>query len=92
MTREEHQAILAFVERTVGGVQPPMDVEADAIIRALFVRNPDAANRMTMLAMALSAAPGHHEPAQVTRHKSWLAGFFDRREEPLPVRRDPIIT
>jgi len=28
-----------------------MDVEADAIIRALFVRNPEAAYRITMLAM-----------------------------------------
>ena len=30
-----------------------MDLEADAIIRALFVRNPDAAYRITVLAMQL---------------------------------------
>jgi len=73
VTREEHQAILAFVEQTVGGSQPPMDVEADAIIRALFVRNPDAAYRMTMRAMALAA------PALTVPRKGWLSGLFERR-------------
>lgn len=34
-----------------------MDVEADAIIRALFKCNPDAAYRVTMLAMSLLASP-----------------------------------
>ena len=32
-----------------------MDLEADAIIRALFVRNPEAAYRITKLAMTLES-------------------------------------
>jgi hypothetical protein len=55
-----------------------MDVEADAIIRALFVRNPDAAYRMTMLAMRLSAAPAV-APSAPAERKHWLAALFERR-------------
>ena len=77
VTREEHQAILAFIEQTVGGSQPPMDIEADAIIRALFVRNPDAAYRMTMRAMALAASA----QAAAEPRKGWLSGWFERRGE-----------
>ena len=79
VTREQHQAILAFIEQTVSGDLPPMDVEADAIIRALFVRNPDAAYRMTMLAMRLAAAARAAEPAETARRKHWLAALFERR-------------
>ncbi len=79
VTNEEHKAIIEFVNRTVGGEQPPMDVEADAIIRALFVRNPDAAYRMTMLAMRLAAAARAAEPAETARRKHWLAALFERR-------------
>jgi hypothetical protein len=68
MTRDEQKQILALIDRAVGenSCVParPMDVEADAIIRALFVRNPEAAYRVTMLAItqereieALLAAP-----------------------------------
>lgn len=91
MTREEHQAIIAFVDRTLGGAQPPMDVEADAIIRALFVRNPDAAYRMTMLAMSLTAAAERPGPARRSRPGGWLAKFFTRREE-VAARRAPVIS
>lgn len=88
VTREEHQLILAFIEQTVSGAQAPMDVEADAIIRALFVRNPDAAYRMTMRAMSLQAELDSSGPVPTTaRQRSWLAGFFDRRESPNPARR-----
>ncbi len=84
MTREQHQAILAFIEQTVSGDLPPMDVEADAIIRALFVRNPDAAYRMTMLAMSLSGRPAdeklHAPPPEDSKEprKGWLSGIFER--------------
>lgn len=53
-----------------------MDVEADAIIRALFVRNPDAAYRVTMLAMSLSAQI--EAAAEAQRHKSWLTNLFEK--------------
>ncbi|MDR3521393.1 MAG: hypothetical protein P4L54_07240 [Acidocella sp.] len=54
MNRDEHKQIIEFIEHaTAGSVVDggPVDIEADAIIRALFVRNPDAAYRVTMLAM-----------------------------------------
>jgi hypothetical protein len=76
VTREEHQAILAFFEETVGGSQPPMDIEADAIIRALFVRNPDAAYRMTMRAISLVAAS---QQAAAVPRRGWLFNWFERR-------------
>jgi hypothetical protein len=60
MNRDEQKRILAFIELAVKGKPgtqlPPMDVEADAIIRALFVRNPEAAYRITMLAMLQAEA------------------------------------
>ncbi|HQT46883.1 MAG TPA: hypothetical protein PLY97_06630 [Acidocella sp.] len=57
MTYEEHTAIRDFIQDIVNNVDVPMDVEADAIIRALFKCNPDAAYRVTMLAMSLLARP-----------------------------------
>ena len=84
MTHDEHRAILAFIEHNVGGIQPPMDVEADAIIRALFVRNPDAAYRVTMLAMSLAPVPeaaGCEKP-----HRGWFAGLLERAHV---ARREP---
>ncbi len=87
MTRDEQKAITEFVDRAVSGIQPPMDIEADAIIRALFARNPDAAYRITKLAMALSntqlspadpaAASGGLKAA--TQQKGWLGGLFGRK-------------
>ncbi len=56
-----------------------MDVEADAIIRALFVRNPDAAYRVTMLAMSLLATAEAPRPQDLPRHKSWFSTLFDKR-------------
>ncbi len=57
MTLQEHKTILAFLDHVLGGAQEPLDVEADAIIRAYFKRNPDAAYRMTKLAMSLAQTP-----------------------------------
>jgi hypothetical protein len=56
VTREEHRNIIGFIDLATnpdsGLERLPLDVEADAIIRALFVRNPEAAYRVTVLAMA----------------------------------------
>jgi uncharacterized FAD-dependent dehydrogenase len=90
VTRDEQKSIIEFIERAVGGAQSPMDVEADAIIRALFVRNPDAAYRMTMLAMAqqreLAAREAVTAPARTRRR--WLAGLIERRGT--SARREPV--
>jgi hypothetical protein len=68
-----------------------MDVEADAIIRALFVRNPDAAYRMTILAMSMLLPPRIEEPVEAVRPKGWLSGLFEKRE-PVLARREPVIS
>jgi hypothetical protein len=51
VTRQEHKNILAFLDQMLNAPQGPLDIEADAIIRAYFKRNPDAAYRLTMMAM-----------------------------------------
>ena len=56
-----------------------MDVEADAIIRALFVRNPDAAYRVTMLAMSLLETAEAQRPQDLPRHRGWFSTLFDKR-------------
>jgi hypothetical protein len=68
-----------------------MDVEADAIIRALFKRNPDAAYRVTMMAISLSAAPAAEQKVERPRHKGWLAALFDKREA-TRTRREPAVS
>ncbi len=92
VTRDEHRAIIEFIGRAIEGEQPPMDVEADAIIRALFKRNPDAAYRVTMLAMELSAPSAVAQPARRQHQKGWLAALFDRRETAARPRREPAIS
>jgi hypothetical protein len=79
VTRDQHKAIIAFINAVTGGEQPPMDVEADAIIRALFVRNPDAAYRVTVLAMSLLASAEAQRPPDLPRHKGWFSTLFDKR-------------
>jgi hypothetical protein len=91
VTRDEHKAILAFIELAIGGDQSPMDVEADAIIRAIFKRNPDAAYRMTMLAMAAAEAEVGQKPSEEPRHKSWLSTLLEKRQSLLG-RRDTVIS
>lgn len=93
VTREEHTAIIEFIGRAVGGEQPPMDVEADAIIRALFKRNPDAAYRVTMMAMemALAAHSAGVKPVERPRSRRWFATLFERREA-VRQRREPEIS
>lgn len=73
MTSEEHHSILRFVETIKSNEQAPIDVEADAIIRALFVRNPDLAYRMTIYAMAASAPQVQAVPSHRVRQRSWFS-------------------
>jgi hypothetical protein len=91
VTRDEHKAILAFIEYAMTGDQSPMDLEADAIIRAVFKRNPDAAYRVTMLAMSSAAPEVAQQPADQPRHKGWLAALFDKRHA-VPGRRDTVVS
>jgi len=90
MSRDEQKEILELVDRAVNGTAAlpalPMDVEADAIIRALFVRNPEAAYRVTMLAVAqareieaLHVALAMPDQAVA---RGFLARLFKRRRLP----------
>jgi hypothetical protein len=95
VTRDQHKAIIAFIHAITGGEQPPMDVEADAIIRALFVRNPDAAYRVTMLAMSLLASAEAQRPPDLRRHKGWFSTLFEKRSSDHHgpnERREPIVS
>lgn len=64
--------------QAVADAPGPLDVEADAIIRAYFVRNPDAAYRVTMLAMELARC----RQAQAGRAawREWVMGLLGRRQ------------
>ena len=81
MTHEEHMSILAFLGRLMGGEHESVDVEADAIIRAFFKRNPDAAYHVTKLAMQLAERdePSPVEPVQ-PKHRNWFAALLERRD------------
>ncbi len=88
MTRDEHRDIIAFITAVVRQddelVQPPLDVEADAIIRALFVRNPESAYRVTRLAMAqrdqLVQLEVELAELQAYQNRSWLARLLKKRQ------------
>ena len=56
----------------LGGPQEPLDVEADAIIRAYFKRNPDAAYRVTKMAMTLAQTPLVEEERGAPKRRRWL--------------------
>jgi hypothetical protein len=90
MNRDEQKHITEFIERAVKG-QPdsplqPMDIEADAIIRALFVRNPEAAYRITMLAIAqardLAARSAPFPASAGVPGNGILSRLFARRPRP----------
>ncbi|MGP8025865.1 MAG: hypothetical protein ACLPJJ_04005 [Acidocella sp.] len=83
MTREEHMEILAFFDRVMSSADATVDVEADAIIRALLKRNPDAAYHVTKLAMALSARPAPvpvppSAPQPARKSRQWFAALLHR--------------
>jgi len=81
VTHEEHMSILAFLGRLMGGGQEAIDVEADAIIRAFFKRNPDAAYRITKLAMALAVQPEQRTvQPQPPKSRNWFAALLERRD------------
>jgi hypothetical protein len=77
MTREEHMEILAFFDRVMSSADATIDVEADAIIRALFKRNPDAAYHVTKLAMTLAARPAP-APQPARKPRQWFAALLHR--------------
>ena len=79
MTRDEQTAITAFIDSALR-CDAQIDVEADAIIRALFVRQPDAAYRITLLAMQLASATSKpdKEAGAAMPGKGWLGAIFDK--------------
>jgi hypothetical protein len=96
VTRDEHRSIIALIDEAVhsDNAAAPMDFEADAIIRALFVRNPEAAYRVTMLAMAqrdaLAAVKADLAIATAETEKHWLLRLLKKpmRTSRVP-RREP---
>lgn len=85
MNRDEQRQITALIDRALtddAGVSAgALDVEADAIIRALFVRNPEAAYRVTKLAVMQSQEIERlrsllAELSQV-RRSGWLTRLFN---------------
>lgn len=87
MTREEHMDILAFFDRVINSADVAVDVEADAIIRAMFKRNPDAAYHVTKLAMELAAQPAplpaqpstpEAAPKHAGKPRQWFASLLHR--------------
>jgi len=95
VTREEHREIIAFIDEAVRqDPAAPMDVEADAIIRALFVRNPEAAYRITRLAMvqreALARLKNELAEAKAGTGKNWFSRLLKKQSRKRrAVRRDP---
>lgn len=79
VTLQEHKAILAFLDRVASTPQDPLDIEADAIIRAYFKRYPDTAYRLTKLAMAALGASSIEAEADLPRRRGWLARLGGER-------------
>jgi hypothetical protein len=97
VTREEQKSITAFIEQAVkaasDGHAAPLDVEADAIIRALFVRNPEAAYRITLLAMAqereLAGIKAELAAQRASLRGNWLWRLLRKPDTARSLRRDP---
>jgi hypothetical protein len=97
VTREEQKSITGFIEQAVSPKAldqvAPLDVEADAIIRALFVRNPEAAYRITMLAMAQAQQLTGIKAELAAERKSfrgnWLSRLLKKQDTARSLRRDP---
>lgn len=77
---QEHKAILAFLDHMLReAADDPLDVEADAIIRAYFKRNQEAAYRITRLAMNMVHLSVVAVPETPPRRRRWLPLFKDRQ-------------
>jgi hypothetical protein len=92
LTRDEQKMITEFLHRAVhgapGAALPPLDIEADAIIRALFVRNPEAAYRVTMLAIGQARELDAGRAALAETHARIREGWFWRLfRKPTETRR-----
>lgn len=71
---QEHKSILAFLDKALHeAAADPFDLEADAIIRAYFKRNPESAYRITKLAMKTALLTTIEPPAP--RRRRWLLSF-----------------
>jgi hypothetical protein len=83
MNRDEQRQIIALIDRALrhgASSAGAVDIEADVIIRALFVRHPEAAYRVTKLAIAQSEEIERlravvADAARVRRF-GWLTRFF----------------
>ncbi len=75
MTLHEHKRILAFLDLVLNGEHSPLDIEADAVIRAYFKRHPDTAYRLTMMAMSLlqTAEPDMQDKP---KRRGWLPALL----------------
>lgn len=94
MTRDEQKSITGFIERAIKlDLEAPLDVEADAIIRALFKRNPEAAYRITMLAMAQDAELTDIKAELAAQRNSfrgnWLMRLLNGPDATRGLRRNP---
>lgn len=79
MDLQEHKAILTFLDHMLReAAEEPLDLEADAIIRAYFKRNPEAAYRITKFAMATGQLSVTALPDAVSRRRRWLPLFRER--------------
>jgi hypothetical protein len=95
LTRDEQKTITEFLHRAVHGAPgaplPPLDIEADAIIRALFVRNPEAAYRITMLAIGqareLDAMRAALAETRARMSENWFRRLFRRNPDTGPMQR-----
>lgn len=76
---QEHKSILAFLDHLLRkAAEEPLDLEADAIIRAYFKRNPEAAYRITRFAMDLTPLCVAQAPDMLVKRWRWLQLFRDR--------------
>lgn len=80
MDLQEHKSILAFLDHLLrSAAEEPLDLEADAIIRAYFKRNPEAAYRITRFAMELTPLCVASPPTLLPRRRRWLPLFRERQ-------------
>jgi hypothetical protein len=84
MDRDEQRQITVLIDHALrhdaGVPAGAIDVEADAIIRALFVRNPEAAYRVTKFAVSQSEEierlRGMLADSLRVKRSGWLNRFF----------------